>query len=263
MKATSATKVTQVVTLLKAGLSCPQISSRVNLSPASISRIHKKECSEVPISTGGRPKKLSENDLRYAARLVTSGKADNAVQVTRALRTLTNQPLSAQTVRNHMKGHGLKARVKKKRPLLSAKHKKARLDYAIAHLHDTVEDHKKVIWSDKTKINRLGSDGKQYVWVDPRMGFTEREVQGTLKFGEGSLMFWGCMTYEGVGYGCRIEGKMDADLYCGILEEQLQDTLEYFDLDPANIIFQQDNDPKHTSKKAQKWFKDHDINVMP
>ena len=116
--------------------------------------------------------KLSENDLRYAARLVTSGKVDNAVQVTKALSNLTNQPLSAQTVRNHLKGHGLKARVKKKRPLLSAKHKKARLDYAIAHLHDTVEDHKRVIWSDETKINRLGSDGRQYVWVDPRMGFT-------------------------------------------------------------------------------------------
>ena len=29
------------------------------------------------------------------------------------------------------------------------------------------------------------------------------------------------------------------------------------------MIFQQDNDPKHTSKKATQWFEDNDIQVLP
>ena len=29
-----------------------------------------------------------------------------------------------------------------------------------------------------------------------------------------------------------------------------------------NIIFQHDNDPKHTSRKAQKWLEDHHVTTL-
>ena len=75
-------------------------------------------------------------------------------------------------------------------------------------------------------------------------------------------MMWGCMTWEGIGYATRIKGKMDAELYVSILDEQLQKTLEYYGYDKEDVIFQQDNDPKHTSKKAKTWFQDNDFEVL-
>ena len=42
--------------------------------------------------------------------------------------------------------------------------------------------------SDETKINRFGSDGRQWVWKKKGSGLTEREVQGTAKFEGGSIM---------------------------------------------------------------------------
>ena len=63
-------------------------------------------------------------------------------------------------------------------------------------------------------------------------------------------MMWGYMTWDGVGLACKIDGRTDADLYVQILKEELQNTLEYGQT-PEDIIFQQDNDPKHTSKKAR------------
>ena len=40
-------------------------------------------------------------------------------------------------------------------------------------------------------------------------------------------MVWGCMLWDGPGYACRIDGRMDGDLYLQILEEDLQASLGY------------------------------------
>lgn len=82
----------------------------------------------------------------------------------------------------------MKAVVKQKCPLLSQRHRRNRLDFALSHQDWTIEDWKRVIWSDETKINRLGSDGRKWVWKKSGEGLSDRLVQGTLKFGGGSLM---------------------------------------------------------------------------
>ncbi|KIK14468.1 hypothetical protein PISMIDRAFT_33222, partial [Pisolithus microcarpus 441] len=60
-----------------------------------------------------------------------------------------------------------------------------------------------------------------------------------LKFGGGSLMMWGCMTWDGVGYATKID-----------------DSLQYYGLHPPDIIFQQDNDPKHSCKQVKEWLEE-------
>jgi len=87
-------------------------------------------------------------------------------------------------------------------------------------------------------------------------------VEGTLKFGGGSVMLWGCMMWEGTGYACKIDGRMDGDLFVKILDEDLVASLDYYGKNAGDIIFQQDNDPKHTCKKAKDWFKNNGIKLL-
>ena len=114
----------------------------------------------------------------------------------------------------------------------------------------TVEDWKQVIWSDETKINRFGSDGRKWCWKKKHSPLQPNHVTSTVKFGGGSIMVWGCFTTHGVGFMTRIDGGMDAALYCNILDDELKRTVEYYGMDEEKLIFQHDNDPKHTVHKT-------------
>ena len=262
MQSLSAEQKQTILFQLDAGHSVCSIASSTGVSIAAVSRLRSAERSALQKFVGGHPSKLSSANIRHAVHLISTHKAENAVQVTKELSNIINQPLHPNTIRNHLKKTGLKAVVKSKRLLLFPKHRKARLDFAYAHKDWTVEDWKKVIWSDETKINHLGSDGHKWVWKKPGEGLSDRLVQGIVKFGGDSVMVWGCMTWQGVGYAAKIDGRMDGDLYLQILKDELLNTLQYYGLDPSDIIFQQDNDPKHTCRKVKEWLEEQDFRTM-
>ena len=266
MKPLSSEKTLSILSLLDSGSSVRQIATLTGASIGAISALRSEHRPNLPKSLGGRPSKLSSIDIRHAQRLISSGKAENAVQIARTLNDISNHPISVQTVRRSLKSAGLKALTKKKMPFLSKRHRRERMDFAVAHKDWTVEDWKRVVWSDETKINRLGSDGKKWVWKRPgenRNGVvSDKFVEGTMKFGGGSVMIWGCMMWEGAGYACKIDGNMDKHLYTSILEDELQASLDQYGKTPKDVIFQQDGDPKHRSGKAMGWLEDHGFDVM-
>jgi transposase len=262
MKTLTPAQQNWVLSLLGSHTPGHEIHRLTGISVGTISNLCKKHFPNLSKSQGGRPSKLSPANVYYSICQITTSKVDNASQLTNTLSNIINQPLSHKTVRRALKAAGMKAVVKKKRPKLTARHRRERMDFAIAHRDWTIEDWKCVVWSDETKINCLGSDGRVWVWKRAGEQLNPRLVQETTKFGGGSIMFWGCMFWEGVGYGTRIDGRMDADLYTQIMEDELLKSLEYYSKDKEDILFQQDNDPKHTSKKAKRWFENHEIQVM-
>jgi transposase len=262
MRSLSTTQKNTILSQLDAGHSIRSIASTTGVGISTISRLRSKQCSDLQKSTGGHPTKLSSANIHHAIHLISTQKAETAVEVTKTLSNIINQPLHPSTSCCYLKKAGMKAVVKSKHPLLSAKHRKACLDFAYAHKDWTLEDWKLVIWSDETKINRLGSDGRKWAWKKSGEGLSDRLVQGTVKFGGGSVMVWGCMTWEGVGYAAKIDGRMDGDLYLQILKDELQNSLEFYGLNPSDVIFQQDNDPKHTCKKVKEWLDGQEFRTM-
>lgn len=126
-----------------------------------------------------------------------------------------------------------------------------------------MEKWKRVVYSDESKFNLYGPDGNRWCWREPGKEFEPRYVAMQEKHGGGHVMVWGCMTQFGFGRLVRIEGKVNAEKYVSILEEGLLPTLDDHFLLPSDIIFQQDNDRKHVSKRAKAWFSEKGIELLP
>jgi hypothetical protein len=81
---------------------------------------------------------------------------ESAVQVTKILQNIINNPLSTKTVHYYLEKARMEAVIKEKIPHLTKYYRRERLNFEISHKDWTVENWKRVVWSDGTKVNCLG-----------------------------------------------------------------------------------------------------------
>ena len=60
----------------------------------------------------------------------------------------------------------------------------------------------------------------------------------------------------------RLMEEWMGDLYLSILKEELQEIFRHYNLRPSDIIFQQDNNSKHTCKKVKAYLEDQDFRTI-
>lgn len=207
----------------------------------------------------GRPHKFSERDARHAEIALASGSARDATDVQRQL----FPDVSSRTVQRRLADIGLHGRVRRKKPYLSPLNVEQRKVFVAGTGDWDMEKWKLVVFSDESKFNLFGSDGRQYCRRRVGEAFLERNVKKVVAHGGGSLMVWGCITATGVGRLHRIHGILNASKYCALLEESLLGTLQDHSLTPHSVILQHDNDRKHTSRLAQAWFDEHHVLLLP
>ena len=75
-------------------------------------------------------------------------------------------------------------------------------------------------------------------------------------------MVWDCIGWNGVWILSEVEGRMDAEQYVAILEQGSLQNMKESEISENNIIFQQDNDPKYTSRRIEKWFEEQKIKLL-
>ena len=84
-------------------------------------------------------------------------------------------------------------------------------------------------------------------------------MQGTIKH-QKSINVWGCFSWNGVGDLHRVKEILTGEECWQILIHHMVPSDNR--LNPEGFIFQQDNDPKHTSRVVKKYLQNKKIDVM-
>ena len=75
---------------------------------------------------------------------------------------------------------------------------------------------------------------------------------------------WGCFSASGFGDLVCFQRNLNADFMCNIYERGLLPSVNrLFGVDDNSWILQEDNDPKHRSKRAKNWKAENDIKELP
>ena len=244
----------QAIKLMQDGTSTRDTAQLLNISRATAGRIYASNKENMPVNKGGRPRKIPAETVEYLKLNLKRGVLKTAVQAKNKANELLQHDVSVSTVRRRLREAGLIAKKIVKRPALRKRHVQARLQFVKKYKEWTEEDWAMVVWSDESKINRFCSDGIRYVWDDHPGRLNDRTVQGTVKFGGGSVMVWSCMSWYGPGYIAKIDETLDSQLYIEILKEDLQMSVEEWGMAKDEFIFQHDNDPKHTAKVTKAFL---------
>ena len=160
--------------------------------------------------------------------------------------------ISECTIKRLANEYGLFGRVARKRPYVNKANRLKRLKFAKMMFVKSLNFWNTAPWSDESKFNLFGSDGKVMVWRSKKEEFDPKRTALTVKYGGGSITVWGCFCRFGVGNLVFLDCTVDMHYYVDIFNKNLIQSAKYLRLG-RYFIFQKDNDPKHTSGLAQAW----------
>lgn len=245
-----------IVDLHKKGKSLREISQIVGRNHCTVKKILDKFAKHKTLENlprGRRPKRLTDTEVRAIVRGVKADPTYSAVKIAENLSQSSGKSVSASTVRRALHQNGLYGRVPRKKPYVSKINQTKRLNFAKKYVKQPTSFWSNILFTDESKYEVFGVKKPPKIWRSKNEAFSDKNVIKTVKHGGGSVMVWGCMAASGVGNLVFIESTMKKEDYLNILSHNVAPSVEKLSL-PQNWIFQQDNDPKHTSKIVKEWL---------
>jgi transposase len=168
-----------------------EIAKKVLLSRPTVQSIIKKYKNTKCIGNlfgRGRKRKTTATTDRLIQRKLKLDRRKSARIITSEVEKDLGILISESTVKRRAHEVGLFGRVARKKPYVNKTNRLKRLKYAKEMLRKPLGFWDTIVWSDESKFNLFGSDGRIMVWRSRDEEFDPKCTVPTVKHGGGSVM---------------------------------------------------------------------------
>ena len=201
-----------------------------------------------PLPRGGRPTKLTPEVLQLIDSAMQGDDETTAQELVVKLHDL-GFLMSKRTVLAGRKILGWTHRGSAYCQLIRDVNKQKRLQWALAHVNDEFHN---IIWTDEITVQMESHRRFCCRKRGQKPRYKPRPKHPT------KVHVWAGISWNGSTRICVFDGIMTAEVYVNILSQcQVPFCQQVY---PNGHQFMQDNDPKHTSHRAQSFFEENRIN---
>ncbi len=213
-----------VVGVRRTGLSISQTADLLGFSHTTISRVYREWPEKEKISSErqlcGRKCLVDVRGQRRMGRLVRDDRKATLTQITTRYNQGMQNTISEHTTHRTLKQMDSSSRRPHRVPLLSAKNRKQRLQFAQAHQNWTIEDCKNVAWSDESRFLLRHSDGRVRIWCKEHENMDSSCLVSTVQAG-GGVMVRGIFSWQTLSPLVPTDHRLNTTAYLSIVADHV------------------------------------------
>jgi transposase len=166
------------------------------------------------ITGRGRKRNTNARIDRFLQRKIKANRRISSSKIKAEFQKKLAVTISEMAIKRRAHEIELYGRVARKKPYVNVINRTERIKYAQTCLQHRLGFWNHVIWSDESKFNLFGSDGKVMVWRSRSEEYDPKCTVPIVKHGGGgSVMVWGCFSSSGFGNLVFIDGTMTGLMY--------------------------------------------------
>lgn len=254
----------KIVALIEEGRSRRSVAREFNLAESSVRHIFNRYVatgSYEHLPRSGRPRATDSREDRSIVRQALRDPFSTSTTLAIQANATREVPISTRTIRRRLVDEGIRSRKPAQGPVLSRRHREARLQFARLHSAWTVADWRQVLFTDESRFSLQGPDGRQRVWRRDGTRYQQPHFVRRSNFFGGSVMVWGGIQYD-AKTELHICGRPSVTAAIYIRDILLDYVVPFAPFVGDGFLLQQDNARPHVARETRAFLEEAGITTL-